>query len=190
MVEKSLEKKIFVYAAVGVIIAILGVVAILPSSGILKSMFTPNANTPTALTSVLTEVKPVDVQYNGSSVISIGDRDATIETKLNLTNPNDNTLIIEMVGYDIFANDVRIGHGQFGQRYEGTWESSDYLPLTQHNSETITVDAKITNDGNNPQVWSALKNNNIKLRFTGTAYYSTHSAFSGQSFTTDFEFTQ
>jgi hypothetical protein len=60
-----LEKKIFLYAAIGVIVAILGVVAILPSSGILKNMFTPNESTPTALTSVMTEVKPLDIQFNG-----------------------------------------------------------------------------------------------------------------------------
>jgi LEA14-like dessication related protein len=185
-----LEKKIFVYVAVGIIVVILGVVVVLPSSGILKHMFTPGANTPSALTSVLTEVKPVDIQYNGSSIISVGDRDATIETKLVLTNPNDNTLIMEMVGYDIYANGVMIGHGQYGQRYEGSWESSNYLPLTQHNSEEITVDAKITNDGNNPQIWSAIQNHTVKLRFAGTAYYSTHSAFSGQSYSKDFEFSQ
>ena len=101
MVETSLEKKIFVYVAVGVIVAMLGVIAILPSSGIFKNMFTPNANTPSALTSVMTEVKPLDIKYNGSSILSVGSRDATIETKFNLTNPNDNTLIIEMVTYDI-----------------------------------------------------------------------------------------
>jgi hypothetical protein len=185
-----LEKKILVYVAIGAIIAMLGVVVVLPNSGILKNHFTPNANTPSALTSVLTEVKPVDIQYNGSSILSVGDRDATIETKLVLTNPNDNTLIIEMVGYDIYADGVMIGHGQYGQRYDGTWESSYYLPLTQHNNETITVDAKITNDGNNPQVWSALQNHTAKLKFAGTAYYSTHSAFSGQSYSKDFEFSQ
>lgn len=190
MVQGSLEKKIFVYIAVIAIIAITGLVAVLPSSGILKNMFAPNSNTPTALISVLTDVKPIDIQYNGSSILSVGERDATIETKFNLTNPNNNTLIIEMVGYDIFANGVQIGHGQYGQRYEGSWESSNYLPLTQHNSETITIDAKITNDGNNPQAWSALQNHNVKLRFTGTAYYSTHSAMSGQSYTKDFDFSQ
>ena len=185
-----MEKKIFLYAAVGVIIAILGMVAILPSSGILKNMFTPNENTPTALTSVMTEVKPLGIQFNGSTISSVGNRDATVEAKFNLTNPNDNTLIIEMVTYDIYANGVTIGHGQYGQRYDGTWESSSYLPLTQHNSEIITVDTKILNDGNNPQAWSALQDRATKFRFNGTAYYSTHSAFAGQSYTKDFDFLQ
>lgn len=190
MVKTSLEKKIFVFAAIMVIVAIIGVIAILPSSGIIKNMFSPNANTPSALTSVMTEVKPIDIQYNGSTMTSIGNTNAVLETKFNLTNPNDNTLIVEMVSYDIYANGIVIGHGQYGERYEGTWESSSYLPLTQHNSEIISVDTQLTNDGNNPQVWSALQNNAVKFRFNGTAYYSTHSAFSGQTFTKDFDFSQ
>ncbi len=191
MIKTSLEKKIFVFAAIVVIIAILGVVAVLPSSGILKNMFTPNANTPSALTSVMTEVKPIDIQYNGSIITSIGNTNAVLDTKFNLTNPNDNTLIVEMISYDIYANGIVIGHGQYGQRYEGTWESSSYLPLTQHNSEIVSVDTQLVNDGNNPQIWSALQNNTgVKFRFNGTAYYSTHSAFSGQSYTKDFDFTQ
>jgi LEA14-like dessication related protein len=185
-----LEKKILIYVAIGVIVAILGVVAILPSSGILKNVIPRNTNTPSALTSVITEVKPLDIQYNGSSVLSVTNRDAVIETKFILTNPNDNTLIIEMLSYDVYVNGVNIGHGQYGQRYEGTWESSYYLPLTQHNSETITNKAQLRNDGNNPQVWSALQNGTEKIRISGTAYYSTHSALSGQSYSKDFEFTK
>ncbi len=186
----SLEKKIFVFVAVVVIVAMLGVVVILPSSGIIKNIFTPNANTPSALTSVMTKVKPIDIQYNGSYITSVGSRNAVLETKFNLTNPNDNTLIVEMVSYEIYANGIVIGHGQYGERYAGGWQGSSYLPLIQHNSEIISVDAKLLNDGNNPDVWSALQNHAVKFRFTGTAYYSTHSAFSGQSYTKDFDFSQ
>lgn len=185
-----MEKKVLVYVAVGVIVAILGVVAILPSSGILKNIMPHNVNMPSALTSVITEVKPLDIQYNGTSVLSVTNRGATIETKFDLTNPNDNTLIIEMLSYTVYVNGVSVGHGQYGQRYEGTWESSYYLPLTQHNSETITNKAQLYNDGNNPQVWSALQNGTEKIRISGTAYYSTHSAFSGQSYSKDFDFTR
>lgn len=69
-----MEKKILIFVAIGVIVAILGVVAVLPSSGLLKNMISHNANTPSALTSVLTEVKPIDIQYNGSSVLSVTNR--------------------------------------------------------------------------------------------------------------------
>jgi LEA14-like dessication related protein len=185
-----LNKKILVYVSIGVIVALLGIVVILPSSGIFKNMISHNANMPSAFTSVMTEVKPLTIEYNGSSVLSVTNRDATIESKFNLTNTNDDTLIIEMLSYDVYVNGVTIGHGQYGQKYEGSSESSTYLPLTQHNSETITNKAQLINDGNNPQVWSALQNGTGTIRVVGTAYYSTHTPFAGQSYSKDFNFTK
>jgi len=185
-----LEKKILAYVAIGVIVALLGIVAVLPSSGIFKNMIYHNENIPSALTSVMTEVKPITIQYNGSSVLSVTNRDATIETKFNLTNTNDNTLIIEMLSYDVNVNGITIGHGQYGEKYEGASDSSTYLPLTQHNSETITVKAQLINDGNNPQVWSSLQNGTGEIRIQGTVYYSTHSPFAGQRYSKDFNFTK
>jgi LEA14-like dessication related protein len=182
------ERKILVYVAIAVLVAILGIVVVLPSSGLFKNMMSHNVNTPSALTSVLSEVKPIVMQYNGSSVLSVTNRDATIETKFNMTNPNDDTLIIEMLSYDIYVNGVSIGHGQYGQKYEGASDSSTYLPLTQHNSELITNKAQLINDGNNPQVWSALQNGTAQIRINGTTYYSTHSPFAGQSYSKDFDF--
>jgi LEA14-like dessication related protein len=182
------ERKILVYVAIAVLVAILGIVVVLPSSGVFKNMMSHNVNTPSALTSVLSEVKPIVMQYNGSSVLSVTNRDATIETKFNMTNPNDDTLIIEMLSYDIYVNGVSIGHGQYGQKYEGASDSSTYLPLTQHNSELITNKAQLINDGNNPQVWSALQNGTAQIRINGTTYYSTHSPFAGQSYSKDFDF--
>jgi LEA14-like dessication related protein len=183
-----MEKKILLYAAIGVLVVIFGIVIVLPSSDFFKNMMSHNANTPSALTSVLTEVKPIVMQYNGSSVLSVTNRDATIETKFNMTNPNDNTLIVEMLSYDIYVNGIPIGHGQYGQKYEGASDSSTYLPLTQHNSEVITNKAQLINDGNNPQVWSALQNGTAQIRINGTTYYSTHSPFAGESYSKDFDF--
>jgi LEA14-like dessication related protein len=182
------EKKILLYVAIGVLVVIFGIVTVLPSSGFFKNMMSNNANTPSALTSVLSEVKPIVMQYNGSSVLSVTNRDAIIETKFNMTNPNDDTLIIEMLSYDIYVNGVSIGHGQYGEKYEGASDSSTYLPLTQHNSEVITNKAQLINDGNNPQVWSALQNGTAQIRINGTTYYSTHTPFAGQSYSKDFDF--
>jgi LEA14-like dessication related protein len=153
-------------------------------------MISKNANMPSALTSVMTVVKPLDIQYNGSSILAVTNRDATLESKFYLTNPNDNTLIIEMLSYDVNVNGVTIGHGQYGQKYEGTSESSYYLPLTQHNSETITNKVVLHDDGNSPEAWSAIHNSTAKIRISGTAYYSTHTPFAGQTYSKDFNFTK
>jgi LEA14-like dessication related protein len=183
-----MEKKILVYVAIGVLVAILGLVVVLPNSGLLKNMMSNSTNTPSALTSVLSEVKPLDIQYNGSSILSVTNRAATIESKFNLTNPNDDTLIIEMLSYDIYVNGVSLGHGQYGEKYEGASDSSTYLPLTEHNSEMITNQAQLINDGNNPQIWSALQSGTAQIRINGTTYYSTHTPFAGESYSKDFDF--
>ena len=88
----------------------------------------------------------------------------------------------------VYINGVSIGHGQYGQKYEGASDSSTYLPLTQHNSKLITNKAQLINDGNNPQVWAALQNGTAQIRINGTTYYSTHSPFAGQSYSKDFDF--
>lgn len=188
--RNRMEKKILIYAAVTGLIAILGISLFLLSSDILKNMIPHNPNMPSALTSVISEVKPLSMQYNGSSILSVTDRDAIVESKFNLTNPNDNTLIIEMLSYGVYVNGVLMGQGQYGEKYEGASDSSTYLPLTQHNSETITNKAQLHNDGNNPKIWSILQAGTGKIGISGTAYYSTHTPFAGQSYSKDFNFTK
>ncbi len=185
-----MENKVFVYVAVGVMVAIIAFIAVLPGTSFLKNMIPQNSKLPSALTAITAEIKPIDVKYNGSSILSISDRNATIQTKFVLTNPNTTTVIVEMISYDIYADGVRVGHGQYGERYSGSWESSYYLPLTKQNSETVSNSAQFQNDGNNPQVWSALQKASEKLIISGTIFYSTNTAFTGQSLSSDFNFTQ
>ncbi len=176
--------------AVGVIVAIIGVIAVLPSSGILKTLIPQNANVPSALTSVSADIKPIDLTYGGSSVVSITDRDAVITSKFNVSNPNNATVLVETITYEIHANGVLIGHGQFGQEYEGSFQSSYYLPLVPHNSETISNNAQIHNDGNNPEVWTALQNGTAKITVAGNVAYATNTVFSGKNFDNTFDFTK
>jgi len=183
-----LETKVLVYIAVGAIVAIIAVIATLPGTGLVKTLIPQNQNVPSALTAITADIKPIQIQYNGSSISSVTDRDATIQTKFDLTNPNNTTVILEMISYDVYVNGVQMGHGQYGQRYEGSWESSYYLPLTQHNSETVTNNAQLSNDGNNPQIWSAMQSGSANIRINGTAFYSTNTAFSGGSYSTSFDF--
>jgi len=185
-----LETRVIVYAAVGVIVAFIAVIAVLPGSGIIKNIVPHNQNMPSAFTAISTDIKQLDMEYNGSSVLMITDRDATVETKFSVTNPNNTTVLLEMINYAIYANGVLVGHGEFGQRYEGSWESSNYLPLVEQNSEVITNKAQLHNDGNNPEVWSALQNGTAKITMSGTIYYGTNTVFTGQNLSTDFDFTK
>jgi hypothetical protein len=185
-----LEKKFLAYVAVCAIVVLIAVIAILPNSDIIKNLVPHGSNVPTSLTAISTPIKPISIQYNGSSVISVSDRDAAVQTNFYITNPNNTTVILEFINYDIFADGILIGHGQLGERYEGSWQSSNYFPLVEGTSTNIGNKAMIENTGNNPDVWSSLQKGTAKLTVTGTAYYATKTAFSGQDFSEAFDFTK
>lgn len=172
------------------IIAIIVVIAFLPGSGILGSIVPHNSNMPSSLTAVSSEIKPISISYNGTSVVNATYRDASLKTTFYVTNPNTTTVILESISYDLQANGVVIGHGQIGQRYEGSWESSYYYPLIGQTSDSIDDTAVVKNTGNYPDVWSALQKGTAKITVSGTAYYATKTAFSGSDFTEEFNFTR
>ncbi len=185
-----MEKKIVVYAAVIVIIILIAVIAILPSSGVIRNLVPQGPNVPTSLTAISTQIKPIIIQYNGTSTVSVSNQDVVLQTSFYITNPNNTTVILESINYDVYANGILIGHGTLGERYEGNWQSSNYFPLVEGTSSNISSKSTIQNTGNNPEIWSALQNGTAKLTVLGTAYYATKNAFSGQDFTLDFDFTK
>ena len=172
-----------------VIVAAIAVFALLPGSGMMKNIVHQSPNMPTSLTSISAQIKPLSISYNGTSVVSSTEKDATLATNFYITNPNTTTVILESITYDIYANGIVVGHGQIGQRYEGSWESSYYYPLVEGTSDNISNNADIKNTGNYPDVWSALQKGTAKITISGTAYYATKTAFSGSDFTQDFNFT-
>jgi len=185
-----LEKKIVVYAAVVVIVILIAVIAILPNSGMIRNLVPQGPNVPTSLTAISTQIKPIIIQYHGTSVVSVSDQDALLQTNFYITNPNNTTVILESINYDVYANGILIGHGALGERYEGSWQNSNYFPLVEGTSSSISSKSTIQNTGNSPGIWSALQNGTAKLTVAGTAYYATKNVFSGQDFTLDFDFTK
>lgn len=185
----NLDKRILLGGVAIVIVAVVVVFAILPTSDILKNIIPLGPNVPSSLTSVSTQIKPISILFNGTTVVSASERDATLKTNFYVTNPNPTTVILESITYDIYANGMVVGHGQIGQQYEGNWESSYYYPLVTGTSSNISDSADIKNTGNYPAVWSAIENGTAKITISGTAYYATKTAFSGSDYTQDFNFT-
>ena len=185
-----MEKKIAVYAAVIVIIILVAIIAVLPGSGMIKNLIPQGPNVPTSITAISTQIKPITIQYNGTSIISVSNNGASLQSNFYITNPNNTTIILESINYDVYANGILIGHGSLGERYEGNWQSSNYFPLVEGTSSNISSPSTIQNTGNNPDLWSELQKGTAKLTVNGTAYYATKNAFSGQDFSTDFDFTK
>ncbi len=184
-----MDTRILLGAVAVVIIAVVAVFALLPGSDMIKKILPQGPNVPTSMTAVTAEIKPLVISYNGTSVISASERNATLQTTFYITNPNTTTVLLEAINYIITADGTVVGHGQLGQRYEGSWESSYYFPLVEKSSSTINNTAFILNNGNYPDVWSSLEKGTAKITISGTAYYATKTAFSGSDFNQDFNFT-
>lgn len=184
-----LDTRILLGGVAIVIMAVVVVFAVMPGSGILKSMIHQGSNMPSSLTAVSTQIQPLSILYNGTQVLSSSERDAQLKTDFYITNPNNTTVILEMVSYVIYADGTVVGHGQIGERYEGSWESSYYYPLVTGTSSNISGTDVIKNTGNYPVIWSSLEKGTAKIRVSGVAYYATKTAFSGSDYDQNFTFT-
>ena len=185
-----MDAKIILYVAVGVVIAIIAAFAILPGSGMMKNLVPQGPNVPSSLTAVSTQIKPLSISYNGTSIVSTSDRSATLQTNFYITNPNTTTVILEYITYDIYDDGTVIGYGQIGQSYEESWEGSNYYPLVAGTSSNMGNSAVIENTGNYPNIWSELEKGTAKITVSGTAYYAVKTAFSGSDYTQNFNFTK
>ena len=177
-------------AAVGILIAITVVVTLLPSSGFLKNFVQDNPQVPGGLKAASTEIKPVLVTVNGTSVLSFTNKESTIDTKFDVLNPNNVTVILEAITYDLYENGVLVGHGQIGERLEGALESSNYYTLVEHYTNQLDGKVILENTGNTPELWSAIQKNDTKWSVVGQAYYNTNTVLSGQPGSIGFNSTQ
>ena len=185
-----MDKKLLVGAAVGVLVAIIVVVALLPSSGFLKNFIQGNPQAPGGLRAASTEIKPVVVTINKTSVLSFTNKESIIDTKFDVLNPNSVTVILEAITYDLYENGVLVGHGQIGERLEGALESSNYYTLVEHYTNQLDGKVILENTGNNPELWSAIQKNDTKWSIVGQAFYNTNTVLSGQPGSIGFNSTQ
>ena len=177
-------------AAVGILIAITVVVALLPSSGFLKNFVQENPQVPGGLKAASTEIKPIVVTINKTSVLSFTNKESVIDTKFDVLNPNNVTVILEAITYDLYENNVLVGHGQIGERLEGALQSSNYYTLVEHYTNQLNGKVVLENTGNNPELWSALQKSDTKWSIMGQAFYNTNTVLSGQPGSVDFNSTQ
>ena len=185
-----MDKKLLVGAAVGVLVAIIVVVALLPSSGFLKNIIQENPQAPGGLKAASTEIKPIVVTINKTSVLSFTNKESIIDTKFDVLNPNSVTVILEAITYDLYENGILVGHGQIGERLEGALESSNYYTLVEHYTNQLDGKVILENTGNNPDLWSALQKNDAKWVIMGQAFYNTNTVLSGQPGSVNFNSTQ
>ena len=94
--------------------------------------------------------------------------------------------------YTVYEDDMKIGVKSIGDRAApgGIVSASNYFTILSDRPSIISDEFTIKNNGNIPELWSALENGDPKWRVTGEAYYNLSSMTAGGENEVFFEFTK
>ncbi len=174
-----MNPRIFVGAAASVLIAIL-VVFWLFASDIEGGFFSPSTQ----------EVLPLEIELFDFSVLEITEKQATLEIKFKVSNPNFKSVMLQHIKYSVHHNDVRIAIGEIGTAPEGFLASPNYFIILNERPSLIGEKFTITNTGNTPELWEALAKNELNWRVSGEAFFNLSSITAGQENILKFDFSK
>lgn len=179
-------RKVAIGAAVGGLAVIIAVVAILSGSNFLEKISEGVTLLPQPSSDVI--IQPIDVQLIDLSILSVSEKEANLDLKFNVINPNKKPIILQMIKYEIFENNKKVATGQIGERLIGMVTGSRYFTLLQDHPTTLGEVVMIKNTGNNPEFWSALYDDTVNWRVDGEAIYSSTTALTGYESSVTFSF--
>ena len=136
------------------------------------------------------EIFPLGIELEDITILEVTDLAATIEITFQVTNPNFKSIILQMIKYELYENDVRIATSEIGQRPTGMIEVSNYFTILNDHPTIFREKITIKNTGNDPELWSALTNNTPQWKIKGEGYYNLSSITRGGEKEFTFEFTK
>jgi len=202
------NSKIFVFVAVIALAAALGII-LLSGPSLVSNIssgsdqeITPKGNdqeiTPVAQETIsetipTQQIQPLSIELADVSITEVTERTARIDITFKIVNPNPNSVIVQVMDYQLFetgfSNEKQISGGQIGSRPEGMVEfGSDYYVLLAENSILLKDKIVLKNTGNTPELWSTLESNTAKWRVSGDVFYNLSSMTSGQENVLHFQF--
>ena len=186
-----MNSRIFVGAAVGGMIVILMLFA-LPGMSIISDVgeggfLSPSTQDQTVL--------PVNIDMFNFSIIEIDERQATLELKFKVTNPNFKSVMLQHMKYSVYHDDERIAVGGIGEIPEGFVDTPNYFIVLNERPLIVGEKFIIENTGNTPILWEALnnwKNSGVELnwRIAGDAFFNLSSLTAGQENILHYDFSK
>ena len=139
-----------------------------------------------------TIIEPLVIELHDIVIEDVDERNAFVEISFKVTNPNYKSVILEMIRYNVYEDGMKIGTKSIGDRAApgGLVSASNYFTILSDRPSIIKDEFTIKNNGNIPELWSALENNNPQWRVTGEAYYNLSSMTAGGENEITFEFTR
>ena len=178
-----MNPRIFVGAAAGILIAII-VVFTLTGTSIVSDVeggfFAPSTQ----------EVLPLTIELFDFSVLEITEKQATLEIKFKVSNPNFKSVMLQHIKYSVYHNDARIAAGEVGTAPEGFLASPNYYIILNERPSLIGEKFTIRNTGNTPELWETLAKNELNWRISGEAFFNLSSITAGQENILKFDFSK
>ena len=179
-----MNRKIVVGGVVGVFVIIIGIIGVSGSSFIDDTsggnIFSPSGAPREAL--------PLEIDLDHISILEVNDKAATIEVEFIVNNPNFKSVILQVITYDLYENDIRVAISQIGERPVAMLEGSNYFTILTERPTILKDTITIKNSGNTPELWDALNNNAPEWKIKGEAYSNLSSITAGKENQNAFEF--
>jgi len=181
-----MNSKIFIGAAVVGLVVIIGVVGISGQSLIDDISEQGLLSPPAAI-----EIKPLQIELEDIEILQITEKAAFLETKFKVTNPNERSVILKLIKYELFVDDKRILVATIGERSGGGLVGgSNYIVVLSGASIILSDEVDIRNTGDPPELWNALMSNTVNWKVKGEAFSNLSSMTSGGENQLFFEFTK
>ncbi|MFB5648082.1 MAG: hypothetical protein ACE5RM_01195 [Candidatus Nitrosomaritimum aestuariumsis] len=178
-----LNPKIFVIAAVVVLIGIIGVIYV--------STSTSDTLADGSTQEVQSQVEPINIELDSVEILQVSERAAVIEIKFKLDNPNSRSVIAQQLKYSLYASsgseEYKISAGEIGKRPEGMVDGSNYYTFLSNNSIILKDKITLKSPGNSPELMSILESSNPSWRVEGDVFFNLSSMTSGQENEIHFE---
>ncbi len=178
-----MNPKIFVIAAIAIMVGVLGVIFMMTS--------TSDTSDDGSALELQNQVEAITVELEDVSILQVSDRAAVIEIKFKLDNPNSRSVIAQMLQYSLYASgdseEYKITSGQIGNRPEGMVDGSNYYTLLSNNSVLLKDKIVLDYPGNSPELMSLLESSNPSWRVEGDVFFNLSSMTSGQENEIHFE---
>jgi len=136
------------------------------------------------------EVLPLEIELFDFSVLEITEKQATLEIKFKVSNPNFKSVMLQHIKYLVYHNDVRIVIGEIGTAPEGFLASPNYFIILNERPSIIGEKFTIMNTGNTPELWETLTKNELNWRVSGEAFFNLSSITAGQENILKFDFSE
>ena len=134
------------------------------------------------------EALPLEIELEYLSILEVNEKAATIQVEFKVSNPNFKSVILQVITYSLYENDVRIVISQIGERPVAMLEGSNYFTILNERPTILKDTVTIKNSGNTPELWEALMSNTPQWKITGEAYSNLSSITAGGENQNTFEF--